>query len=856
MTTESPGASARYCPWCGASLDPAAAFCASCGARWSAAALRDDIPTTVGLLAAAEEWRAAGVLDDANAARLHAHLEARLGRLQSLASPTTAATARTGAATPPPAVPPGPSWSSRHQADILLYLGAFLLVISAVIFVSYQGETLPPFARVALLALYTLGFIVGGLVVQRSPAVREAGRVLLALGALVSPLNFVLIYVELLEERGVPGDLVWLLGSTYALVFYAALERGGQGRLYGVLARVAAVSTWAALADVLRIPVEWSSAWFMALTAAAAALLALTRRLSRRGALLLGLAAAFIAFVATGAALAGAGHHAQLPVTYLLLTAGLAAAGYGLRQPFALPATATAALATVLAALWAAGVDARWGAYAWLAVAAAAIASRGRWERWSPSLARFGWLYAALIALGTMTPFSDLAPGWHAAVAALGAAAVLAVIAWRDQQLGLFSAPPEDLATPFIERVGFAWAAGAMLLVAVALAQQRLEILPPDTGWAFLALAVLAALSIAALVRRADRWEYVLLGPALLATAAGLQPPDQYPAHDAVLLGVPGAVLAAVALVSRRWASALVAAVLLALAALAAWHHRDWPLWTLATACTAAGAALFLALTPRRRYVVTTDREVFPAVAAQLLSWAGAVAGPLVAAVDLARYAEAHPDAAAVHTPEYRALLALIAALAPLLAFEGRRFHRPPAYVAATAVLVLAGLMAIAIREPENIQAYTLPLGTYLVVLGTVLRRSAAVVPRNLYLHEAVALLGAAVIVLPQAEQSFDPGGAKWGFVLIGESALFLALAFLLGARWLAVVAVLTLSGVALRWLAESGDTIPYWLTLGLVGLALLALGFLLLARQDWWSALRTRTAAWWAHTPGRTAGG
>jgi len=160
--------------------------------------------------------------------------------------------------------------------------------------------------------------------------------------------------------------------------------------------------------------------------------------------------------------------------------------------------------------------------------------------------------------------------------------------------------------------------------------------------------------------------------------------------------------------------------------------------------------------------------------------------------------------------------------------------------------------MAIAVREPGNVQAYTLPLGGYLIVLGIVLRRSSAILPRNLYAHEALELLGAVVIVLPQAGQSFDPGGAKWGFALIGESILFLALAFLLNARWLAVVGVLTLSGVALRWLAESGDTIPYWLTLGIVGLALLGLGFLLLARQDWWAALRTRTTRWWAEAPRR----
>ncbi|MBX7112286.1 MAG: hypothetical protein K1X87_10640, partial [Dehalococcoidia bacterium] len=360
-----------------------------------------------------------------------------------------------------------------------------------------------------------------------------------------------------------------------------------------------------------------------------------------------------------------------------------------------------------------------------------------------------------------------------------------------------------------------------------------------------------ATAALAILVRRDPRWEPVVLGPVVAATLASLQPPDRYPGHDAALLGVVGVSLTAAAFLARRWVAGLAGVAFLGVAALAGWAAQDWPLWTLGVAYSAAGVPLFVALTPHRRYEAATDADVLPTIAAQLLSWAGAVAGPLVAAAAVSQRVDASAAVTGVHTVEYRALIALVAALAPLLAFEGRRFRQPLAYVAASAVLVVAGVMTIAIREPSNVQAYTQPVGVYLIVLGIVLRRSSAILPRNLYLHEAIELLGAAVIVLPQAEQSFEPGGARWGFALIVESILFLVLAFALSARWLAVAAVLTLSGVALRWLAESGDTIPYWLTLGLVGLGLLGLGFLLLARQDWWAALRTRTSRWWTEAPG-----
>src|SRR5438093_1146978 len=46
---------------------------------------------------------------------------------------------------PPPRRPLGEvlaEWSAARQADILLYLGAFLLSIAALIFVGYQGKAL------------------------------------------------------------------------------------------------------------------------------------------------------------------------------------------------------------------------------------------------------------------------------------------------------------------------------------------------------------------------------------------------------------------------------------------------------------------------------------------------------------------------------------------------------------------------------------------------------------------------------------------------------------------------------------------------------------------------------------------
>ncbi len=102
------------------------------------------------------------------------------------------------------------------------------------------------------------------------------------------------------------------------------------------------------------------------------------------------------------------------------------------------------------------------------------------------------------------------------------------------------------------------------------------------------------------------------------------------------------------------------------------------------------------------------------------------------------------------------------------------------------------------------------------------------------------------MLVLPQAEQGFEPGGSGWALVLLGEGTLFLTAAFLLGARWLAVSGVLTVSGVAIRALYVNRDVVPYWLMLGVAGLLLLSFGFVLLLQRERWDRVSKRVSEWW----------
>jgi hypothetical protein len=57
---------------------------------------------------------------------------------------------------------------------------------------------------------------------------------------------------------------------------------------------------------------------------------------------------------------------------------------------------------------------------------------------------------------------------------------------------------------------------------------------------------------------------------------------------------------------------------------------------------------------------------------------------------------------------------------------------------------------------------------------------------------------------------------------------------------------VLTLTGVGVRWLFTD-SAVPFWLTLGFVGMALLGVGTLLLFERERWDRARARIRRWWA---------
>ncbi len=254
-----------YCYSCGSANPSGAPTCAQCRALLTLTENAHVFGRSY-VLNHLAELVAAGALDEASAARVRGAI---LGNARArptpvaapAAAPTPGETETVGGPSarpetdaeplpiePAPVEPSGPGIFSPERApNLLLYVGAFLIVVSALIFVNVSGEQISDSAKLALMLVGTVGFVAAGLVCHRVPRVLEAGRTFLLIGALLTPLDFVAYYVLIVHASPLTTPEMWILGSLVSAVLYAALALTSFGRAYAYLFFAATLSMLAAV---------------------------------------------------------------------------------------------------------------------------------------------------------------------------------------------------------------------------------------------------------------------------------------------------------------------------------------------------------------------------------------------------------------------------------------------------------------------------------------------------------------------------------------------------------------------------------------------------------------------------------
>ncbi len=79
------------------------------------------------------------------------------------------------------------NWQSLSSINMLLYLGAFLIISSAAIFVAFQWETIAGITKAMLLTLVTLAFFMSGYWFYQRPKIKQAGITFIAIASILLP---------------------------------------------------------------------------------------------------------------------------------------------------------------------------------------------------------------------------------------------------------------------------------------------------------------------------------------------------------------------------------------------------------------------------------------------------------------------------------------------------------------------------------------------------------------------------------------------------------------------------------------------------------------------------------------------
>jgi hypothetical protein len=189
-----------------------------------------------------------------------------------------------------------------------------------------------------------------------------------------------------------------------------------------------------------------------------------------------------------------------------------------------------------------------------------------------------------------------------------------------------------------------------------------------------------------------------------------------------------------------------------------------------------------------------------------------------------------------------------VAVFGLLLAAEAWRTRAMAVGYAGSVVLLTALLLGIGHFRPENPQAYIVPIGLYLLGTAQFLSPRRASLPEDFRFLPSLAEIAAAGVLLGTTFLQTFNDGTTYRFILLGETLVYL-LAGLLLRRRLVVAPALAFATIAAALFALEGEGeggLPPWAILAIVGIFLIAVGFLFLVRRDLWERAQRAALGWW----------
>lgn len=804
---------ARCCYVCGhyAHMDR---FCVMCGAALATDGPRQAIGRAY-LLNELPRLVSEDGLTPAVAARIRDRM------LAEREAPPSAATAATRPAEPPAAVSPpaqvargpaavapGPVRSARDldlgASTLLLYVGAFLVVVSALIFVNVSGDQISDSTKLVLMLIGTLGFLGAGIVCHRAPSIRQAGRTFLIIGALITPLDFAAYYALVARQSPFTSPALWLIGSFMCGGLYAALRIGGYGRGYSYLLLAAYLSAAAAAHSALELPDSAFAVPFAFVVLSVEAV-----RLAREPYASLVLnplrpAVSAIALLAV-VGLIGPLSSSSVPERWAAPLHAFLLTGYyslrarrGPRWERVIAHFGPAAV--VLSAARALDADLRGLAIVLLGLAAAhAVAATARWSAarvpWLPREARYS---SAFLAIASMLSGGTAATGTPLDAAVLWAGALVLAALSTIRIDGLPVTHVRVLTVLGVLAAALAYSetlTAAGLIAPTSSAEQ--------VGLAYVPFAL--ALGVIAGIARS--WTHALplaASSAAVSLLTVLSTLPSAPLHTIATITFAVAAAAGSVRAGPRALMASSAFATLALFGLLRWADAAFFWWPLALAIQGAAAAPFAL----RRSVPARWRDAARLIALASLGIATAT-GFVLSTVD---------GGSPWDTRVWRSTIAALLALGAVGSIASRQLRSGMGELVSSLALPLAAEMAVAMVHADLLEAYTLPLAAWAFAVAAAFARRRS----SPEAEKAAEYAGAALLLAPTLVQGWDADDLRR--IVIGATAGVAMLGFATWSRRerLARSAIAALALVVLRAADEPIAMDPFSAALGaaVIGLA------------------------------------
>ena len=674
--------------------------------------------------------------------------------------------------------------------NLILYLGAFLVVVSAGIFVGYNFETLSGTFKTIFLGLFAAIFYLVGLwLYLRQTKLRPAGVTFTGIGLVLVPLVGLAAYnFTSLHDHG-PGT--WFVTSVITLAFYILTLRLTRQSYVAYLVAFTTLSNFESGISLFNFPVYWFG-WGMATTSIL--LLTLTRfKLLKESSSALLISANIFMPLSLLMSLS------LLPTTsvaQLGITIGLAGIFYAaMAGQFASRPEGSAYWTFALVSLPAALGIGLWDTLSRGGVAAVAMLVCVFYLAMEHLFgAKLHRQWRELFALVTgLLPLAGMAVMYNrpAVIVAILVATVLINI---DLALRLRAS-----AIGFIAIIAF-------LALPVAYARNYIN---PELSWSWVAaMYILAAGALVWWSRRMDDWPnqgseigafgYVsALILALVSSALSSQ------AALAIVSFAVAAAFDALSFYTKRLFYVYAAASCLYLAALQPAGILDWPATSTCLLLLLAGAAVYA--------LGWAEND---SARSQALRYSGII-GPFLGAF-----------ATITLSPQKIQPALALGAGGFLLLLEGRRQSVALVQEIAGGIMILSLNWFCWAFSVDQTQAYSLPWAAYSAYLGY--RRRAA----GHSVYDGFTAVALFFLTLPLATQALGDNGQVYGLILIlvGIALVFIGMA--MSYRLITIWGASTLVAEVLYQLRDFFYALPkYFISAGL-GIALLATAIIMLQRR------------------------